>query len=472
VLVYALTTWAVYVQAQLGLKASSNSWAGKVKMVTTRPKTCVLIPCNKGRGTSILGIILFILLNWSYTTAVFSDPGSTLSSSTHNSYSAVPAEEDARNAILTSLTAKSTGELRFCKKCQSRKPDRCHHCSSCRRCVLKMDHHCPWLATCVGFRNYKAFLLFLIYVCLFCYLCFAVALEWLLRDMMSQGQFDETFAPVNNILLAVVSGIFGLVLTGFTGWHIYLASRNMTTIESMEKTRYLTPSKREDDARHYIIGNGSSHAELVDHIIQAPGVTRPEEGEVVTNHNDDPSQESNNINVSPAQKSLRRNYSDLERERERARYNAYLDERDSQSLPHAFDLGWRRNLLQIFGAQPILWFVPILNSIGDGWMWQPSQKWQDTNDALRLARAARQREDEAAAAERSRQRQSRQFKVHVAPPPKYGSGPTNGEGRTNPNVGIPRTTNATANWNDIPGDFLDNSTQPGRVGRRDGDVGG
>lgn len=408
-----------------------------------------------GHGSALLGTLLFILLNWSYTTAVFSDPGSTLSpsSSSHN-YSAIATEEDARNA-LTSLTAKSTGELRFCKKCQTRKPDRCHHCSSCRRCVLKMDHHCPWLATCVGFRNYKPFLLFLIYVCVFCYLCFIVAMEWILRDMMSQGPFDETFAPVNNILLTVVSGIFGLVLSGFTGWHIYLASKNMTTIESMEKTRYLTPSKTEDDTRNYV---GRENTELVDHIIQAPGVTRPEEGE--TTYPAEPTLEGPNI--SPAQRSLHRNYSDLERERERVRYNAYLDERDSQSLPHAFDLGWRQNLLQIFGSQPLLWWLPVCNSIGDGWTWEPSQKWQDANDKLRRDRAAREREAKASEIER----QSRHFRP-LAPPPRYGSGSANGEARSQPNVGVPRTT--TANWNDIPDDFLD-SKQPTRAGHHDRDV--
>lgn len=29
-----------------------------------------------------------------------------------------------------------------CKKCIAPKPPRTHHCSVCRRCVLKMDHHC------------------------------------------------------------------------------------------------------------------------------------------------------------------------------------------------------------------------------------------------------------------------------------------------------------------------------------------
>jgi hypothetical protein len=40
---------------------------------------------------------------------------------------------------------KTDGSSRFCKKCDVDKPDRCHHCSICGRCILKFDHHCPWL---------------------------------------------------------------------------------------------------------------------------------------------------------------------------------------------------------------------------------------------------------------------------------------------------------------------------------------
>ena len=49
---------------------------------------------------------------------------------------------------------------RVCVKCQCSKPPRCHHCSVCGRCVMMMDHHCPWMNNCVGQRNLKAFLLF------------------------------------------------------------------------------------------------------------------------------------------------------------------------------------------------------------------------------------------------------------------------------------------------------------------------
>ena len=36
---------------------------------------------------------------------------------------------------------------KWCRKCWAPKPERAHHCSVCGRCVMKLDHHCPWLAS-------------------------------------------------------------------------------------------------------------------------------------------------------------------------------------------------------------------------------------------------------------------------------------------------------------------------------------
>lgn len=57
-------------------------------------------------------------------------------------------------------------QYQICKKCVQPKPPRAHHCSVCKRCVLKMDHHCPWINNCVGHFNHRYFILFCIYMCL------------------------------------------------------------------------------------------------------------------------------------------------------------------------------------------------------------------------------------------------------------------------------------------------------------------
>ncbi|QIW95305.1 hypothetical protein AMS68_000823 [Peltaster fructicola] len=380
--VYGLTTWAVWVQMRVCV-SDVAAWLAY--------------------PMAALGLLLYILANVSYTIAVFTPPGSPLdlrgsSAQQKRGYEGLPTyehEEESRvPETMSTVTAKSTGKQRYCKKCKTIKPDRTHHCSTCGQCVLKMDHHCPWLATCVGLHNYKAFLLFLIYTSLFCWVCFGVSIEWVWTHLMENVIVDDGWKLVNTIMLSVLGGIIGLVLSGFTGWHIWLALTGTTTIESLEKTRYLSPvrksmQRRFEPGRNYIGQDRPEEQQTLTehlremHVNALPGVLRPEEGEVHTSA----------LPQASARGSLQQSYASLESQREHDRYESYLDERDSEKLPNAFDLGWRRNLVHLFGDNALLWALPVCNTSGDGWHWEVSQKWQAAREDVSRERAQRQREN-------------------------------------------------------------------------------
>ncbi|KAL8783852.1 MAG: hypothetical protein Q9213_004342 [Squamulea squamosa] len=151
--------------------------------------------------------------------------------------------------------------------------------------------------------------------------------------------------------------------------------------ECLEKTRYLSPLRK--SMRRYQAGvqgqtYGRQLAEI--HANAVPGATRDEEGEEML--------VPSGMSQSPALQALRSNYNDMERSRERERYEDYLDEQDSEKLPNAFDLGWKANLRNLFGEVPIYWFLPVCNSVGDGWHWEPSQKWLEAREDLKRQRGS------------------------------------------------------------------------------------
>ena len=61
------------------------------------------------------------------------------------------------------IERKLDGRRRYCRFCGKFKPDRTHHCRVMGRCVLEMDHFCPWVNNTIGFFNHKYFVQLLLY---------------------------------------------------------------------------------------------------------------------------------------------------------------------------------------------------------------------------------------------------------------------------------------------------------------------
>merc|ERR1719463_21192 len=104
-------------------------------------------------------------------------PGTIPDSQDDPTWEYIPQEPGILGLSGSQQESKRDGHRRHCKWCAKYKPDRCHHCRVCRTCILKMDHHCPWIYNCVGFKNHKYFFLLLFYSVLACHIIMWTMIE-------------------------------------------------------------------------------------------------------------------------------------------------------------------------------------------------------------------------------------------------------------------------------------------------------
>ncbi|XP_043698857.1 probable protein S-acyltransferase 16 [Telopea speciosissima] len=165
---------------------------------------------------------------FNYAAAILRDPGSVPPSF-------VPDIEDAQTPIHE--IKRKGGDLRYCQKCSLFKPPRAHHCRICRRCVLRMDHHCIWINNCVGHANYKVFFVFVTYAVSSCIHSLALLIGNVTYDAQKDEQQSEGSLRTAYIISVVLLVPLTMALSILLGWHIYLILHNKTTIEYHEGVR-------------------------------------------------------------------------------------------------------------------------------------------------------------------------------------------------------------------------------------------
>lgn len=137
---------------------------------------------------------------------------------------------------------------KICSTCNIIKPARSKHCSVCNKCFLLFDHHCVWVNNCVGYRNYKWFLLFLVAnINLLAYGGWICA-----KALHSQKEYFPGYSyweiiksttESNNVtgLFVILCAIFVLITTAFTSLHLRYIYLGVTTneLEKWSAVEYL-----------------------------------------------------------------------------------------------------------------------------------------------------------------------------------------------------------------------------------------
>ncbi|CAO2633044.1 Palmitoyltransferase ZDHHC3 [Lemmus lemmus] len=189
----------------------------------------MLIP-SRDYVYSVINGIVFNLLAFlalaSHCRAMLTDPG------------AVP-KGNATKEFIESLQLKPGQVVYKCPKCCSIKPDRAHHCSVCKRCIRKMDHHCPWVNNCVGENNQKYFVLFTMYIALISLHALIMVGFHFLHCFEEDWTKCSSFSPPTTVILLILLCFEALLFLIFTsvmfGTQVHSICTDETGIEQLKK---------------------------------------------------------------------------------------------------------------------------------------------------------------------------------------------------------------------------------------------
>lgn len=185
-------------------------------------------------------------------------------------------------------------QVKWCETCGTYRPPRSSHCRVCDNCVENIDHHCTYLNTCIGRRNYVSFMVFLtasIASALYVVGCSAARLVLMTqgRGVAGKMSFKDALggSPVSGVLFLLCLGVTAPLGVLFS-YHVRLVLLNRSTVEQIRiNTSRKYGGGREEEVElgehgddESILGEGKRKSGgLVRRVAERFGVLKPRKGD-------------------------------------------------------------------------------------------------------------------------------------------------------------------------------------------------
>ena len=181
--------------------------------------------------TLILYIFIFIFL----LIGGCSDPGIL---ERNNDY----AFYDNRKSVIKLNIQGHMTNLNYCYTCFHFRPPRTSHCAECDNCVQNFDHHCLWMGTCVGKRNYK-FFYYILFLTSLCALIQSFSSIGYIVNHFKHSDFKSKNSKYLVIALSFVAFFDIMFMIFFLGKlcivHTSLLSKGVTFYEQIKKKYFI-----------------------------------------------------------------------------------------------------------------------------------------------------------------------------------------------------------------------------------------
>merc|ERR1719242_481085 len=202
----------------------------------------IKISSQIGDAVTVIGALLLLSVIGFVSRASLMDPGF------------IPRDKLAIPSDSESMV-RSDGS-KFCDTCLIWRPPRAKHCRYCDSCVQKFDHHCPWLGTCVGLRNYRFFVVFLILISLYTLYVFVTGVVVLIQYSQElASRINEDWADQFSIAMekewlistiTILAGFVFLSVASLALYHCHLICVSETTNENVRNGYAQQPNRNDE----------------------------------------------------------------------------------------------------------------------------------------------------------------------------------------------------------------------------------